>query len=485
MIGYIRIIMTFLLLLGITYIGFASDIRIMSLGNARLVLLDRDNDLNLYNFIQNPAYLLKDDKQSWLKFYGGANYYHTTLKREFDPDMEQNLIFDFEGYKILSDIQAIWGRVDYNFNNRYHIANALDRNPYAGDPVLLSDTTSGNFYTDGPRLEVGYNIQPLSRLGFGAQILYEISTGLKKQYTRPRTIHRNFETKIAFTYSLSKNISVGSYLNLSFLQDQIELVKSWDGKEIHTLRYRSELVYRSALGSFDRYKNLDGWHYNAAVQYYSTNNRFQNLFSFDYYKFSQEISDHTGASRHLEPYWYQNIYHLFYYGRLIKGSMVVGISAGYHNYEDWSEHPDFPIMITQENRKVWEIGGGLSYQFSKILFAVEGSILHSLNDYNDHQSILVHNGNQDFYTSKLGIEYNFDPIHQIRLGFNYDYFYPDYYSPRYLPEYRVQYFSFGLAESRVKYEIEFHLDYVLKNAIQNGSSFNGWNALIYTRLYMF
>ena len=70
---------------------------------------------------------------------------------------------------------------------------------------------------------------------------------MKKEYTRPRTIHRNFEGKVALTYKLTSQFILGSFINMVFLQDQIELEKSWDGKDIHTLRYRSELVFREKV----------------------------------------------------------------------------------------------------------------------------------------------------------------------------------------------------------------------------------------------
>ncbi len=47
--------------------GLTSEWRLHSMGNARLALLDSDNELNLYQYTFNPAYMLFDEHQDWLK----------------------------------------------------------------------------------------------------------------------------------------------------------------------------------------------------------------------------------------------------------------------------------------------------------------------------------------------------------------------------------------------------------------------------------
>lgn len=485
MIPKIKPLSFFLLLILLSSQSFSSDFRINALGNTGLVLQDEDNDLNLYDMTCNPAYLLFDENRNWLKFYSSGNYYNTSLKRQYDPEKEQNLSFNFIGFKKLTHNQAVLGRVNYHFNNKYHRMNAIEENPYADDPLVLTDSISGNFYSDGPGVDIIYHYQPFSKLGLGAGIIYEISTGLKKQYTRPRTIHRNFEGKIALTYRLTSDLILGSYLATSRLQDQIELVKSWDGRDIFTRRYRSELVYREILGEFDRYYNLDGWHFNLALQFYPGKANFQNLLVFNYLDNTQETTDQAGTKRNMDSYWYQKINLLTYYGRFFLRRMVIGLKLAYMEESDWSKHPSLPILITERSRQNYEVGLGLSYNFNRLLLLLEGDYNSSSEIFHDYQSALNREGTNNYYSARFGSEIKLDPIHYLMLGYNYNYFNPNYQSPQFLPEYKAQYFSAGLSERRARYEISLYYNYELKNAIQDGSSFSGWNALIYTRLYMF
>ncbi len=290
-----------------------------------------------------------------MKFYGGGDYSRASLRRLYDPENEQNMTFNFVGYRMLAENQAILGRVTYRFNSQYHVPYAIEQNPHADDPLVLTDTTTGNIFTDGPAIELAYHIQPWSRLGFGAAVVYEISTGLKEQYTRPRTIHRNFEGRLGLTYQVSTEWVIGSYLNLSYLQDQIELDKSWDGRDIHTIRYRTEQVYRSVVQEFDRYINLDGLWYNFSIQHHR--GRLQNVLSLDYVKNLQEVADQTGTVRRMDSYWHQQGYRISYHGRYFLGRMVLAVKGIYLAQEDYSDHPSLPILITERTRITYEIGG--------------------------------------------------------------------------------------------------------------------------------
>lgn len=462
----------------------ASEFRIQSLGNTRLALLDEDNNLNLYNAVHNPAYLLFDEKTNWLKFYSGGDYAHTSLKRAYDPAKQQNLFVTFEGIKILGQHQIFWGKVNYRFNRKYQVSHAIEPNPYNDDPLVLTDTTTGNVYTDSPVVQVAYHNQILPKIGIGVEMEYDISTGLKKQYTRPRTIHRNFEGKIGITYRLRPNLVWGSYLKAAFLQDQIELVTSWDGKTIYTLRYRSESVYRVGVGNYDRYMNLDGFRFNTAVQYVSPDKNSRHLLEFNYFNRKQKVVDKFPGKFQTDSPWFNFAIGSGYRGRYIFNRLVLGLKINYLYAEDWSKHPDYPLLITERHKHQYQVAGGISYQFPRILLISEAGFFRAKIDYRDYQSAIHRQGVHDFYTAKFGLEFRFDPIHFVRGGFNYDYFYPDFSSPRYLPEHAFRYFSLGLSEQRAKYTIEFHFDYLLKNAANSSEQYNGWNALIFTRIPM-
>lgn len=476
-------IITFFVLLVLFYsTGTTSDWRLRSLGNARLALLDSENDLNLYQYTFNPAYLIFDEHHDWLKFSGGGDYYHSSFRRPYDPEIEQNVFFNFTGYKIMATNQAIWGKVQYTFHNQYHLPYAIEPQPYADDPVLLADTTIGNMVSDGPQIEIAYHYQPWSKLGFGLEMLYDLSTSLKEQYTRPRTIHRDFAIKFGMAYHLLPQLVIGSWLQASFLQDQIELSKSWDGKDIYTRRYRSEAVYRGIVQEFDRYINLDSWYYNLAIQL--LRQKYHMLLSFDYLYHTQEVADNTGTIRKMDSYWYQDGYQLSYRSRIFINKLIVGLYGRYLIQDDFSEHPNLPILITQRSRHIYEVGAGLSMPINFLLLIGEVGFMRVDENFTDYQSKLSWNGQNDGLTGIVGCEITLDPIHYLRVGYNYNNAKTGFESPRYLPEHQKHYLAFGLAEIRSSHEIEFHFDYTMKNSRQTNHSFNGWHSIIHLRIFI-
>ncbi len=476
----------FLILIGGLHLqdGFCSDIRLQSLGNCHLALIDPDNQLNLSDWGGNPAYLVFDENADWLRFYSGGNYYHSSLARNYDPNKEQNLFFNFEGLKQLKSNQAIRGGIGYNFNRKYQLADAIERDPYYDDPLILTDTTTGNIFEDGPGIFLIYGYQPFQKLSFGIESAYQISTSLKKEYTRARTIHRNFETKVALVYHLAPGFFLGTSLNGSFLQDQIELRESWDKKSIYTIQFRSELVFRDKFGEFDRFVNLDGLDYNLSLQHYSHDQKLQHLMSFRYLHNKQTAKDKIGSNQLKDSDWIQNGYQLRYGFRLFYKSFLLALESKFSRTEDWSEHPTLPILITERTRRRLEIGAGISRQFSRFLLVTEAGFSRAREDYNDYQSEIFRSGKHDFYYGKFGIEYQIDPIHIIRCGYSHDYFYPDYFSPRYLPKHNANYYSLGFAQRQSKFEIDLHLDYLLKTTPDAQSRYDRWNVILFTQIFM-
>ncbi len=460
-----------------------SIVRLHSLGNTRLAILDEDNNLNLYDYGNNPAFLVYDEPDEWLKFYSNGGYYHSSLRRKYDPEMEQNLSFAFEGLKRLGQQQAIWGRVDYQFDRKFHVFRALEENPY-NDPLLLADTTTGNFYNDGPAIQFRYHYQPFRKIGFGAEVNYVISSGIKKQYTRPRTIHRNFELKLAFAWHLHPNLILGGFVNGTFMQNQIELKRSWDGKDIYTLRYRSETVYRLGIGDYDRYINEDGVKLNLALQYFGLNKKLQNLIQFNYLAGNQKIADERGLLREADSPWFKNGFHIQYNNRVLSGRWVFGTELSFEQVEEWNEHPLLPILITENSLKVIKGGMGLSHQFSRILFVAEGRFRRSWLDYDDYQANIHQKRKTNTYEMKIGLEYQLNNLYSLQFGLESSYFRAPLVFYRILPDHSIQGISLGVIKSNSNYEIEANFGYVIKNATYTSAKYDGWNFLIFTRIFV-
>ena len=124
------------------------------MGNVDLLLDHQENQLNLYRSTGNSAYMIQAETGSWIKLYGLREEGSGELTRFYDPTHQKNSVFHAEGYKKLSPNQAFWGQVDYRFQHFGNVAYALEPEPYRNDPILIADTTVGNFNHDGPQVRV-------------------------------------------------------------------------------------------------------------------------------------------------------------------------------------------------------------------------------------------------------------------------------------------------------------------------------------------
>ncbi|NOY77518.1 MAG: hypothetical protein GXO76_06570, partial [Calditrichaeota bacterium] len=87
----------------------ARDNRLSAMGNLQLALPDSDNQLNFYDFGQNPAGLQADQTYRWMRIYLNAQNHWGRYRRLYDPDNEQNYSLIFEGVKALNSKETFWG----------------------------------------------------------------------------------------------------------------------------------------------------------------------------------------------------------------------------------------------------------------------------------------------------------------------------------------------------------------------------------------
>ncbi len=468
--------------------AFAQDFQTRALGNADLVLTHWENRLDLYTFSRNPAFLIQSEKRDWIVLSASESFDKGDFKRYYDPESKLDLNFRAEGVKILSEKEAFWGKVNYSILKRYSIPYAIELHPYADDPLVMADTTIGNFSYDGPQVNVQYQYQLVKWLGVGLEVFYEIGQGIKDRFTRPRIIHRDFAAKIGSSVQLKDNLVLGGYFDYRILQDQTEIKRSTiDGRDPFVLRYRSENVYRLQTGTFDRYVSLDRYIFNLALHHRNVSGTFNQVARFDYKYFYQSTFDET-AYRIPDSDWYASVFDGWYQMRWqsAENRRVFGVRLGGRYLSSFSQHPTLAILITDRTVTTLQGEAGIAFRFrmlKPLMVALQGGYAHTSDHYNDYQSQVFRELTLQGLTLNTGLDLALDPIHSILLGVELGNRTREKYSPRYLPDYNLGRFTLGLLEKRARYHLELYFEYFKRKAVDNGQSYHGWQVALYTKIW--
>jgi len=187
----------------------ASGLRVRSLANMSLIIKDPDNQLNLYDFGGNPAWLLPDQRRSWLRPFFTTEHYSGSFKRSYDPQTVFDINAFFEGVKVMGKDQAFRGLVDYHDLNLNDVYQSISRNPYLEHPFRLADNTTGDIHYWGPRVSAQYSRSLLARkLFWGASLDYQIETGLKDFFPQPRTLYRDVKLGSGLAWQCSEKLAL-------------------------------------------------------------------------------------------------------------------------------------------------------------------------------------------------------------------------------------------------------------------------------------
>ncbi|GAB4365813.1 MAG: hypothetical protein Kow0042_05300 [Calditrichia bacterium] len=467
--------------------SIAQDFRTSALGYTDLVLNHAENSLNLYRKTGNPAQMLQNEPINWLKIYGTGSYYHGDFKRQYDPQAVQNILFHAEGFKQLGAKQGFWGQVNYTFLRHYNLPFAVEPHPYHDDPLVMTDSTIGSYNYDGPQIQVAYQYRLSERLSLGAELFYEISQGLKREFTRPRILQRDFAAKIAANFYAGKAVSIGGQYGYLTCNDLIEFETSRiDGMSPQVNRFRSESVYRQVTGNFDRYVEIGSHYLNFAAQHHWEAANLQQLIQLNYRNYGQETFDET-ARKIYDSDWFADFYHLEYEIRKAtpENKMDWGVRLGRKYKSSWSQHPELPILITEREIQSFYVELGVSHRFrfkKPVLLALQGGFTRLEDDYNDYQSNIFRDLTEKLWHLHSGVELQLTPIHRLQIGYIYRNSETDVFSPRYLPDYYQQRISLGLTQVRASHDITILWEYDLKTSRSAGGNYGGWQLTIYSRI---
>jgi opacity protein-like surface antigen len=398
--------------------------RLASMGDMKFIVQDKYVTLNPYDFGGNPAWLVNDDQESWLKMKPLFSGYSGDYKRRYDPGSENTYSLGFTGLKNLGSDGTFMGETSYEYNFRNEVPRSLKWDTYSGGAFFFTDTTTGNFRYNGPTIKFNYSFEPVNDLFTGASLSYRILDGLKDVYTRAEVLYRNIEANVGGAYQLADNLAFGVNYIYSDNQEKIES-KSEDlmdvelyysrGETYHVLK-RSQYVNQKIKGSGNNlsaqvyYKPDISSEIAITGSYGSSGQRILMPFTFTDLTFKEYEEGYT--SFNYSSVMLRSRYELF-------RSFFVGLTGGYRSNYVWSKHTGRDRLLWEWEVKDFTAGTGFSWQLnSSALVAVEyefSNLNADSSKYIDARFGSIKSGNHQF---RIGAEYEAVKDLFVRLGYN-------------------------------------------------------------------
>jgi len=455
-------------------ISLAQNERVAAIGNPSIAFKDFDLDLNLYDFGNNYAWLIEDHTFDVLYIRPSVNFQSGDYRRFYDPEKSSKYLLSFDGTKILKD-GAFRGYVIYEIENRVNVNLALSRYPYNGVPFRMTDTTTGNFLYNGPRVGFQYSFIPVRDFYVGLDLNYQIVDGLKNIYSRAKSLWRNIDGSLNLAYKFSDDFVVGGKLTLLDNKESIE-AKSEDlfdaeifnfRGDTYAFRRRSQTVeqtYREKLARYD-FATIISPVQDVTIglkgNYLNSNLKTQ----FPYGTLKEYEEGHTV----FEDYGTTLKMHYF-----PTKNLLFGFEGSFDNYSSWSRISEISLMVWKWKIQTITVGSGASYKFSSIPLILVSEIKYGKikSDSSKYIDNIFSNYDEPFYSTIFSFEYEIFKKVFLRAGYNFNKFGFDVV--RGGKDVSLSQFSAGIGIYDFKsIQIDYYISYAIQsNSFQNNKFLN-------------
>lgn len=341
------------------------------------------NDYNPYGFytgVSLPEYEMKNflkidwggifeysDRAEYVFYsdYGAGN-----LRLPFEPQRKSRNMLLFSGQKRIGSQDYFSGFFAYRHDLLWKKMWVHDRNPYAGVPFLLADSSNGDFELSGIicNFKITRDLKRLPVL-LGLSVLYGVDEEIKKIFPRPQLKHRDLLVNVGVGYRFSKSVTF-SLQSMYFDFQEISLTTRYDLEQNRTpifFKIRgmdNPLVFRGQT-SEERLKNLKG----KLVELALTTNLVNISSSLE--TASAKVVD-GGAYPVNQGSWSSVRYIVGSEAFINKGRNVCGkLYFRYHvNFQE-ATHPDLRVVTYRLKRECFESGMETEFRWLGFAFTVD------------------------------------------------------------------------------------------------------------------
>ncbi|GBD94448.1 hypothetical protein BMS3Abin05_02056 [bacterium BMS3Abin05] len=389
------------------------DNRLKALGNLQLAVPDSENQLGFYYFGKNPAGLVYARSGQRMNLYWNSRHTWGDYHRLYDPLKEQDYSLKFEGVKTMNKKETFWGSVTYMGDYPRQVYRSLEQYPYRKN-FILTDTTTGNFWYNGPVISAVYSRKLPFNFSVGAAFNYKVQMGLKNVYTKVESIRWAFFPGIGIAWRLKQNPTT------TFKQPFSKSENSKIGLGFFVFPYNSQtrltavkelqdaLLYRQ-IGLDTRFQQVRSKYIRIyrtkglilGGQMFLSLGRHSRLGIAHFYRSSgNSVTDNLFIKRGYEQMIFNRTT-----GRLVyqKNGFRIAGQMTYSNREDWSKTIEYGSLYGEnnQNRFTAGIGFGLNRKWIPAVVGAEiywGHFSRNFKDYLAHQSIAAEANEWEFRT---------------------------------------------------------------------------------------
>jgi hypothetical protein len=355
----------FLLLVGISLNSFAQENRTQAMGGLNFGIVDVDNDLTPYDFGGNPAWMYLDKFDTYLKISPSVSNGWGDYRRRLDAESSIHYETVFEGVKTLGDLGTFLGYTSYNYEVRKNYYRSLKYNTYAGEAFFFTDTTTGNFRYNGPKVLLMYSWELLPQLYVGVSGSYRLMDGLKKVYTYAKTVYREVGANFGLAYKIDDDLILGA--NYVYMDNQ-ESIECSDVNllDVETFNYRGETYFVKDRGGSVEQKIKKKQSTISGQIYWKEERNHQVALQVNYSPANTRVLIPEGSFKEVEEgYARFESFDIQCKAQFkINDNVNAGIYSAYFNNYSWSKHSHKNLLLWDWDISDYVIGVGSTYKLS-------------------------------------------------------------------------------------------------------------------------
>jgi opacity protein-like surface antigen len=412
-----------LILFIVLYSGnsFSQVNRTQAMGGLTYSILDRDNHLISYSLDGNPAWLFINEKETYLRISPSLGNSWGDYHKVYDSEGTFDANATFTGIKTLGELGTFYGSTSYSYENRRNYYRTLKKDTYAGEAFYFTDTTSADFWYQGPQVQLMYSWPLLKDLYAGGSIYYEVLNGLKKKYVFAKTIYRDLNANFGLAYNVTNNFIAGASIKYNSSQEAIECADV-NLTDVEVKNYRGETYYIAAKSSSITDKiQKQGVTFGTQL-YWDDGEKIYLSLQCNYnpantkvlkpYKSISDTEDGYSAFEYLDV--------IFKGQYKISDDFLVGIYSTYSNDNSWSKNSMTDLLTWEWKIKRVTGGIGATYKvFPTLLLGLEYEYSSADVDSSKYIDRIFRKFTSGDHLVRAGVEYNLYENIFLRLGFNY------------------------------------------------------------------
>jgi hypothetical protein len=415
-------IKTFILILLSLFAEFiyAQYYRLTAIGGMYIAVEDVDNELNLYDFGENPAWIIYDENQNKIWMHSDFSKSKGEYKRIYDPYQLNLYGISFFRVQTLDKSGTFKGWASYTNEIREKLYGSLLLFPYDGKSFFVTDTTTGNFRYQIITFGFDYGSKVFKYACAGVNVNYKIIDGLKDIYTNARDIYRQISISPSLAIPITQNLNIGFKLTISNWQEQIE-AKSENLYDAELYLYRGNSYAIKRTSNIVNLKLKEKNNEIGIQTTYSPQNNLNLGIKFNIKRSGQYILIPYGLLEEYEfGYANFNASNINLLSRLkLNKKSTIGLAFKYEYLDIWSKHSPRNLLLWREKIKNFESGLGIWSNLSELFSAgIEISYKNSTADSMKYIDNIFKFIKSDNYIIKLGGEFKSKKI-TLRAGFNY------------------------------------------------------------------